>query len=68
MDNETLEFVADVEAVFTRGDCGAEDVGVAAVLQSQALPQLLGCHREVAGSDVGLCDASKGLFQLLFFH
>ena len=61
-------FTADEYQVLPCVICGAEQVSVATVFELQPLPQLLGCHREVTGSDVGLCDASKGLFQLLLVH
>ena len=53
-----LRFVADVEKALARGGRRAEEVTIAAIVQVQALPQLLGRHREVAGSNVGTGDAA----------
>ena len=63
-----LQFVAKVERALTRGRCGAEDVAVAAVLKAETLSQLLGCHREIAGGDVGARDACQSPGQFLLVH
>ena len=54
--------------MFTSGISRAEDIPVSTVLQSQALPQLMGGQREVAHGHVGPRDAADGSSQFLFIH
>ena len=61
-------FLAEVQQSLSHSSGRAEDIAIAAVLQFQALSQLLGGHREVARGDIGAGDSFDGMSQFLLTH
>ena len=61
-------FLAEVQQPLARSRRGPEDIAFAAVLQAQALSQLLSCHREVTRGDIGSGDTFEGMSQFLLVH